>query len=53
MLYEVITFSMLRSNKAGDQKVIALSNFTPVPRDQYRVGVPEAGTYQVVSYNFV
>jgi len=46
--WENSVFSMLRSNKAGDQKVIALSNFTPVPRDQYRVGVPEAGTYQVV-----
>jgi 1,4-alpha-glucan branching enzyme len=25
--------------------IIAVQNFTPVPRHQYRLGVPQAGTY--------
>lgn len=34
--------------KAGDQSIIVVLNFTPVPRPDYRVGVPEAGDYQVI-----
>jgi len=32
----------------GDAYVIILLNFTPVPRDNYRIGVPHAGAYQVI-----
>ncbi len=32
----------------GAQAVIAVFNFTPVPRSDYRLGVPDAGTYRVV-----
>jgi 1,4-alpha-glucan branching enzyme len=39
---------MLRSNKAQDSFIIAACNFTPVPRDGFRMGVPEAGRYQIV-----
>ena len=31
--------------KSGDQFVIVILNFTPVPRHDYRIGVPRAGTY--------
>ena len=32
--------------KSGDQFVIVILNFTPVPRHDYRIGVPCAGTYR-------
>jgi len=32
----------------GDEFVIILLNFTPVPRDNYRIGVPHAGAYTVI-----
>ncbi|MDD3517324.1 MAG: 1,4-alpha-glucan branching protein GlgB [Chromatiales bacterium] len=31
--------------KDGDERVLVALNFTPVPRENYRVGVPEAGHY--------
>ena len=31
--------------KSGEVIVIAMLNFTPVPRDGYRIGVPRAGAY--------
>jgi 1,4-alpha-glucan branching enzyme len=34
--------------KAGDQHVVVLLNFTPVPRHGYRVGVPHAGDYREI-----
>ena len=34
--------------KDGDQQIISLFNFTPVPRKNYRIGVPEAGTYEIL-----
>lgn len=34
--------------KAGEQSIIIVLNFTPVPRLDYRVGVPTAGTYQTI-----
>nr|WP_321268879.1 1,4-alpha-glucan branching protein GlgB [uncultured Tolumonas sp.] len=39
---------MIRRNKAQDSFIIAACNFTPVPRDGFRMGVPEAGRYQIV-----
>ncbi|MDQ3420523.1 MAG: alpha amylase C-terminal domain-containing protein, partial [Acidobacteriota bacterium] len=37
--------SFLRRGKGGET-VIAVINFTPVPREGYRIGVPSAGSYQ-------
>jgi 1,4-alpha-glucan branching enzyme len=36
--------SYLRRAKTGDL-VVAIVNFTPVPRDGYRIGVPAAGAF--------
>jgi 1,4-alpha-glucan branching enzyme len=39
--------SVLSYLRKGDEEVIVtVLNFTPVPRENYRVGVPEAGYYQ-------
>jgi 1,4-alpha-glucan branching enzyme len=37
--------SFLRSARDPDEVVLAVCNFTPVPRRGYRVGVPRAGYY--------
>jgi 1,4-alpha-glucan branching enzyme len=37
--------AFMRHNKAGDEHIIIVCNFTPVPRRNYRVGVPESGYY--------
>jgi 1,4-alpha-glucan branching enzyme len=37
--------SFLRRAKDGTDFVVAIVNFTPVPRDGYRIGVPAAGPY--------
>src|SRR5687768_1092413 len=31
--------------RAGDDHVLVVLNLTPVPREHYRIGAPEAGTY--------
>ena len=41
-------YAMLRRNKAGDQSILSVSSLTPSPVPEYRLGVPEAGTYKVV-----
>ncbi|ALM86762.1 glycogen branching protein [Bordetella sp. N] len=41
--YANSVFAMLR--KDGDSLVLAISNFTPVPREDYRIGVPRAGRW--------
>jgi len=38
--------SFVRRNRAGDQSIVVVVNFTPVSRTGYRVGVPDAGTYR-------
>jgi 1,4-alpha-glucan branching enzyme len=38
-------FAFARSDGAG-QLIVVISNFTPVPREHYRLGVPEAGHYR-------
>jgi 1,4-alpha-glucan branching enzyme len=35
----------LRSGAAGDPPVAVVCNFTPVPRPQYRIGLPMTGTW--------
>ncbi len=34
--------------RTGEQFVIAVFNFTPVPRHGYRIGVPQAGNYKEI-----
>ena len=34
--------------RSDDGFIVVVLNFTPVPRENYRIGVPEAGTYQEV-----
>jgi len=37
--------SFIRRPRDGSEFLVALLNFTPVPRDGYRIGVPAAGSY--------
>ncbi len=41
----VIAF--VRSNEAGE-KLLAVCNFTPVARSSYKIGVPDADSYEIV-----
>ncbi|MBO4519750.1 MAG: 1,4-alpha-glucan branching protein GlgB [Alphaproteobacteria bacterium] len=38
-------FTFVRYAKDRESVVVAVSNFTPVPRENYRIGVPKAGRY--------
>jgi 1,4-alpha-glucan branching enzyme len=38
--------SYLRKGRSGEGMVIVVLNFTPVPRESYRIGVPLAGFYR-------
>jgi len=40
--------SFMRKSKAGHQIVVAVFNFTPIPRHHYRVGVPHGGYWQEI-----
>ena len=40
--------SFLRKGKREEEFLIAVINFTPVPRQDYRIGVPRAGKYTEV-----
>jgi 1,4-alpha-glucan branching enzyme len=37
--------SFIRRSRQGDEVIVCVLNFTPVPRDGYRVGVPFGGAY--------
>jgi 1,4-alpha-glucan branching enzyme len=37
--------SFIRRARDGNDFVVAIVNFTPVPRDGYRIGVPAAGSF--------
>jgi len=41
--------SLLRKGDAGDRDVLAVFNFTPVPRRDYRVGVPRGGNWTEIA----
>jgi 1,4-alpha-glucan branching enzyme len=41
-------FAYLRYGEEGDKPVLAVCNFTPVPRHGYRLGVPSAGGWREV-----
>ena len=43
---EASVISLLRKARNADNFVLAVCNFTPVQRDNYRVGVPRPGFYQ-------
>jgi 1,4-alpha-glucan branching enzyme len=40
--------SFMRKSKNGDEIVVAIFNFTPVPRHNYRVGVPHGGYWREI-----
>ncbi len=40
--------SFVRKAESSNQKVYVISNFTPVPREGYRLGVKEAGEYKLL-----
>jgi len=40
--------ALLRKSNDGSEKIIIVYNFTPVPRKNYRLGVPEKGEYREV-----
>ena len=42
----VIAFA--RWGTSGDEFIVCVSNFTPVVRHNYRIGVPKAGTYKEI-----
>jgi 1,4-alpha-glucan branching enzyme len=44
--YEQSIISFLRVSNS--EKMVCIFNFTPVPREHYRIGLPEAGRYQEV-----
>jgi len=45
---ESSTLSFLRRGKSQDDLILALFNFTPVPRDNYLVGIPRSGVWQEI-----
>ncbi len=46
--YENSTFSFIRHGKDPGDYVVVCCNFTPVPRQNYRLGVPEACWYEEI-----
>ncbi|PNR98522.1 1,4-alpha-glucan branching protein GlgB [Petrotoga olearia] len=42
----VISFT--RKSENEDEIIVCVFNFTPVPRDNYRIGVPKKGVYQEI-----
>jgi len=40
--------AMLRSCEHPEQDIICVMNFTPVPRQDYRIGVPDTGRYHEI-----
>ena len=41
-------FSFIRRDETGKKNLLFIINFTPVARDDYRVGVPKSGTYSLI-----
>ncbi|MFA5054716.1 MAG: 1,4-alpha-glucan branching protein GlgB [Dehalococcoidia bacterium] len=42
------TISFIRKGDSGDETILAVCNFTPVPRYNYRVGVPYGGSWKEI-----
>ncbi len=47
--FENSVVALLRRGGEGDRDVLAVFNFTPVPRDDYRVGVPRGGEWKEIA----
>jgi 1,4-alpha-glucan branching enzyme len=45
---EQSVISFIRSSENESQQLIVLLNFTPIPRDDYRIGVPGPGVYELL-----
>ncbi len=45
---ELSVLSFVRKAKTSNQKVYVVNNFTPSPRESFRVGVQDAGDYQLI-----
>jgi 1,4-alpha-glucan branching enzyme len=45
---EQSVYAYLRFGGDGDAPVLVVCNFTPVPREGYRIGVPRAGIWQEI-----
>ena len=41
-------YSFIRKSSDGKKCLICVLNFTPVARPEYRVGVPQSGSYKLV-----
>ncbi|RCW56261.1 1,4-alpha-glucan branching protein GlgB [Halanaerobium sp. ST460_2HS_T2] len=46
--YEQSVISFIRSSENETQQLVIVLNFTPVPRDNYRIGVPGPGEYELL-----
>jgi 1,4-alpha-glucan branching enzyme len=46
--YEQSVISFIRRSENEAQQLVVLLNFTPVPRDDYRIGVPGPGEYELL-----
>ncbi|SIQ54681.1 1,4-alpha-glucan branching protein GlgB [Halanaerobium kushneri] len=46
--YEQSVISFIRSAENETQQLVIVLNFTPVPRDNYRIGVPGPGEYELL-----
>jgi 1,4-alpha-glucan branching enzyme len=46
--YQNSIFAMMRRDENGQNEVEVVSNFTPTPHKDYRLGVPARGTYKVL-----
>jgi 1,4-alpha-glucan branching enzyme len=40
--------SFLRKGKSPEEQILVVCNFTPVPRENYRIGVPEEGNWDEI-----
>ncbi|MFW6057173.1 MAG: alpha amylase C-terminal domain-containing protein, partial [Chloroflexota bacterium] len=45
---EQSVIALLRKDKTGNDLVLVACNFTPVPRNDYTLGVPQAGTWKLL-----
>ena len=46
--YSRSIFSFMRHSEDGKSNLVFVINFTPVARDDFRLGVPQAGSYKLV-----
>ncbi len=46
--WENSVLAFLRKGKTPGESLVVACNFTPIPRDDYRIGVPDSGFYQEI-----